>query len=494
MYKIIPVAPFDLAIFGGTGDLARREILPGLFRRFRVGQLPGESTITCLGRTPLDAAEFRTLVGDAIKTHVAPDRRDTQTVAAFLDLVAYRVLDVEDQAAWQDFAKGFQSDRIATYYLSVRPGIFPAIIDGLKTQGLARPNARVVVEKPFGTDLESARTLNRLLASAFGESQVYRIDHYLGKETVQNLMALRFANVLFEPLWNSRFIDHIQITVAESTGVAGRGDYYDRAGALRDMVQNHLMQLLCLVAMEPPARFDAHAVRDEKLKVIKALLDPEGDDIVLGQYADGQGQNSYRQDVGNPESATESYVALKCRIANWRWSRTPFYLRTGKRLTRRVSEIVVRFREMPHWIFDEAAHSQGNLLAIRLQPDEGIDLRLTIKEPGPGGMRLVEVPLDMSFANTLTSDATELINAYERLIMDVIRGNQTLFMRSDEIEAAWEWTDTLLATCQEQETPLQLYSSGSEGPLAAATLLNRDGTRWHPLEPTAPAETFLKPR
>ncbi|MCY4260462.1 MAG: glucose-6-phosphate dehydrogenase, partial [Rhodobacteraceae bacterium] len=358
----------------------------------------------------------------------------------------------------------------------------PAIINGLKSNGLAHPNTRIVVEKPFGTDLESARTLNRLLASAFDESQVYRIDHYLGKETVQNLMALRFANVLFEPLWNSRYIKHIQITVAESTGVAGRGDYYDRSGALRDMVQNHLMQLLCLVAMEPPARFDASAVRDEKLKVINALLDLTGNDIILGQYADGEGQGSYRQDVGNSSSTTESYVALKCRIANWRWSKTPFYLRTGKRLSRRVSEIVVQFRALPHWIFEEPAHTKGNSLTIRLQPDEGIDLRLTIKEPGPGGMRLVEVPLDMSFAKTLTSDATELINAYERLIMDVIRGNQTLFMRSDEIEAAWRWTDAAITTCQEQNAPLQLYSSGSEGPLAAEELLKRDGVSWRPLE------------
>ncbi len=492
MYKIIPVAPFDLVIFGGTGDLARREILPGLFRRFRVGQLPGESSIICLGRTPLDTAAFRTLVAEAIETHAVTDRHDAGTVAAFLDLVSYQSLDVEDGTAWRDFAAGFRSDRITTYYLSVRPGIFAAIIAGLKAEDLCKPNVRIVLEKPFGSDLDSARDLNRILAASFDESQVYRIDHYLGKETVQNLMALRFANVLFEPLWNSRFIDHIQITVAERTGVAGRGDYYDRSGALRDMVQNHLMQLLCLVAMEPPARFDANAVRDEKLKVIQALLDPGREDIVLGQYADGQGQNSYRQDVGNPDSTTESYVALKCQVANWRWSRTPFYLRTGKRLPRRVSEVVVQFRELPHWIFDESLPGKGNLLTIRLQPDEGIDLRLTIKEPGPGGMRLVAVPLDMSFANTLTSDAAELINAYERLIMDVIRGDQTLFMRSDEIEAAWRWTDTLLATCRAHAAPVQLYSSGSAGPLAANALLDRDGSHWHPLEPSTPAETLLR--
>ena len=492
MYKIIPVDPFDLAIFGGTSDLARRELLPGLYRRFQVGQLPPESSIICMARSPYTTESYRNFVRDTVETNILPTLRNHDTLNSFLKLVDYQPLDVDDDTGWRQLANRFHGNRTSAYYLSVRPGLFPAIISGLEKNGLAHPGSRIVVEKPFGHDLASARILNEALSAAFDESQIYRIDHYLGKETVQNLMALRFANVFFEPLWNGRYIENIQITVAESAGVAGRGDYYDRSGAMRDMVQNHLMQLLCLVAMEPPATFDADAVRDEKLKVINALKPPEDNDIVLGQYGAGQGHASYRDDIGNGKSNTESYVALKCTISNWRWASTPFYLRTGKRMSRRVSEIAVRFRKLPHWIFDETRQIRGNLLAIRLQPDEGIDLRVTIKEPGPGGMRLVEVPLDMSFAGTLTSGATELINAYERLIMDVIRGNQTLFMRGDEVEAAWRWTDHVLAVSRTGSIPVQTYGAGSQGPASADALLARTGHQWRPVEPQDIADPLIR--
>ncbi|MEN8741976.1 MAG: glucose-6-phosphate dehydrogenase, partial [Phaeobacter gallaeciensis] len=336
--------------------------------------------------------------------------------------------------------------------------------------------SRIVLEKPFGHDLASARELNQALRAHFQEDQIYRIDHYLGKETVQNLMALRFANSLFEPLWNSSHIDHVQITVAESIGVEGRGEYYDRSGAMRDMVQNHLMQLLCLTAMEPPARFTPNAVRDEKVKVIEALDPVAPDDIARGQYR-GRNGDSYREHAGNPDSTTESFIAMKVQVANWRWAGTPFYLRTGKCLRERVSEIAVYFRDPPHNIFEGAAGVHGNVLVIRLQPDEGITLRTTIKDPGPGGMRLTGANLDMTFADSLP-DAGRPQDAYERLIMDVIRGNQTLFMRGDEVEAAWAWADPIIASWAESETTPQRYDQGGSGPEDSLLLMHRDGRRW----------------
>ncbi|MEM9791952.1 MAG: glucose-6-phosphate dehydrogenase, partial [Pseudomonadota bacterium] len=378
---------------------------------------------------------------------------------------------------WSELADKLRKDTIRAFYLSVGPGLFGTIASKLKQTGLATKESRIVVEKPLGHDFESARELNRQLSTSFSEHQIYRIDHYLGKETVQNLMALRFANALFEPLWNAQHVDHVQITVAESIGVEGRGGYYDKSGAMRDMVQNHIMQLLCLTAMEPPARFEPDAVRDEKLKVIRALDPVVSEDTVRGQYRDDE-NGGYLEHVENPDSTTESFVALKVQISNWRWANTPFYVRTGKKMRARMSEIAVVFKDVPHSIFPEMTQRRGNALIIRLQPDEGITLRMTIKDPGPGGMRLREVPLDMSFADALGDAAANVADAYERLVMDVIRGNQTLFMRGDEVEAAWIWTDAIIDNWEETHEKPRAYDPGGSGPEDALALLHRDGRRW----------------
>ncbi len=362
------------------------------------------------------------------------------------------------------------------------PSLFGDLAERLHRFDIADAHSRIVVEKPFGRDLATAKALNAVLAEHFNEDQIYRIDHYLGKETVQNLMAVRFANILFEPLWNAQYVDHVQITVAETVGVEGRGAYYDTSGAMRDMVQNHMMQLLCLIAMEPPYHFDPDAVRDEKLKVIRALDAVPPEDIVRGQYQAGAGQQGYVAHSENPSSSTESYIALKVHVSNWRWKGTPFYLRTGKRLRARASEIAVTFREPPHSIFDDAKGWRENVLVIRLQPNEGMNLMMMIKEPGPGGMRLVQVPLDMSFAEALGEEGADIPDAYERLIMDVIRGNQTLFMRGDEVEAAWAWTDPIIEGWESRRDKPKPYDAGSSGPEDALMLMHRDGRRWREIK------------
>jgi glucose-6-phosphate 1-dehydrogenase len=481
--RVIPVDPFDLVIFGGTGDLARRKILPGLYRRFVGGQMPPEARVIGAARSEMTVEDFRRSVGDSIAEFVPEKHRDPDSLAAFLKRLEYVRIDAKGTDGWAELARLMDRDVIRAFYFSVAPALFGEIAERLHDHGIAGTKCRIVVEKPFGHDLASARVLNGTLARYFDEAQIYRIDHYLGKETVQNLMAVRFANILFEPLWNARYVDHIQITVAETVGVGGRGSYYDASGAMRDMVQNHMMQLLCLIAMEPPSRFEPDAVRDEKLKVIRALKPVDPSDIVRGQYDAGMGQGSYREDAGNPASTTESFVAMKVAIANWRWNGTPFYLRTGKRMKARVSEIAVRFKEPPHSIFDEDAGNNANELSIRLQPNEGMDLRVTIKEPGPGGMRLIEVPLDMTFADALGEDGADVPDAYERLIMDVIRGNQTLFMRGDEVEAAWAWTDPIIEGWTERSDRPKLYDPGTAGPEDALMLLHRDGRRWREIRP-----------
>ncbi|MFO1105669.1 MAG: glucose-6-phosphate dehydrogenase [Amaricoccus sp.] len=481
--SVIPVQPFDLVIFGATGDLAHRKILPSLYRRLSVHQIPQGARIIGAARAKMSRAEFRGSIREALIQFIGEDKLDKAVLEEFLNSLDYVPIDATGDSGWATLAKKLDEkpDHVRAFYLSVAPALFGEIAMRLAKAGVATPASRIVVEKPLGKDLASAKALNAELSKHFGEQQIYRIDHYLGKETVQNLMAIRFGNALFEPLWNSHYVDHVQITVAESIGVAGRGAYYDKSGAMRDMVQNHIMQLLCLTAMEPPAKFDPDAVRDEKLKVIRALDPLTIGDTVRGQYRASGKDGSYLDDVGDPNSRTESFVALKVHISNWRWAGTPFYLRTGKKLGSRLSEIAVIFKQPPHTIFPQVEHQRGNALIIRLQPNEGITMRVTIKDPGPGGMRLTEVPLDMTFADAL-GEAGAMPEAYERLIMDVIRGDQTLFMRGDEVEAAWAWTDPIIRAWDDAGTRPLPYDAGSAGPIQSYKLTSADGHLWRELE------------
>ncbi|WOI57166.1 glucose-6-phosphate dehydrogenase [Palleronia sp. LCG004] len=476
--RVIPVDTFDLVIFGGTGDLAHRKILPGLYRRFVAGQMPEDARVIGAARAELDDSKYREEVRGALREYVDAQRFNEDHVAAFLSQLHYVQIDAQGETGWKDLHALMRDGVVKAFYFSVAPSLFGDLAERLHSHSIADSASRIVVEKPFGRDLASARALNQTLAEHFDETQIYRIDHYLGKETVQNLMAVRFGNVLFEPLWNAQYVDHIQITVAETVGVAGRGSYYDKSGAMRDMVQNHLMQLLCLIAMEPPSRFDPDAVRDEKLKVIRALEPVDPTDIVRGQY-EGKGKSdSYHEDVEDDESRTESFIAMKLHVSNWRWAGTPFYIRTGKRLKARQSEIAVVFKDAPHSIFGASAGRHRNILTIRLQPNEGMTLGVTIKEPGPGGMRLIDVPLDMTFADALGPDNDAVPEAYERLVMDVVRGNQTLFMRGDEVEAAWAWTDPIIEGWQGNDDRPLPYEPGTSGPEESAMLLHRANRRW----------------
>ncbi|MEJ8572976.1 glucose-6-phosphate dehydrogenase [Microbaculum marinum] len=480
--RVVPVDPFDLVVFGATGDLARRKLIPALYHRLHDGQMPEGARIIAAARRDLDDEGYRDIASRALDEFVEAAALDEKTRDRFLRSIGYVQVDVESDDGWDALAKALPpaDGRPRVFYLSVAPRHFGIIAEKVHRAGLSDSDSRIVIEKPLGHDLASAQELNDCFSGHFEERQIYRIDHYLGKETVQNLMALRFANALFEPLWNARHVDHVQITVAEKVGVEGRGAYYDEMGAMRDMAQNHLLQLLCLIAMEPPARLEPDEVRDEKLKVLRALApltDPES--VVRGQYARTNGSPSYTEDVGHPGSRTESFVALKAEVANWRWSGVPFYLRTGKRLRTRVSEIAVVFKEAPHSIFPPASGRAGNnVLAIRLQPDEGITLGMTIKEPGPGGMRLTSAELDMTFADTLGATKLRMPDAYERLVMDVVRGDQTLFMRGDEVEAAWAWIDPIIALWDERGDRPISYDQGSSGPEDALMLMHRDGRRW----------------
>ena len=487
-------ASCDFTVFGGTGDLALRKLLPALYHRDLEGQLPDDTRVLGVSRSMLDDDGWRDEVRAALTTYVAPDDLDDATVERFLGRLRHLMLDAEQPDHWHRFHALLKDrprveDTVRVFYLAVAPSLFGAISQRLDEIGVVDERARVVLEKPIGHDLASAQAVNDAVGHVFDESQIFRIDHYLGKESVQNLLVTRFANAFLEPLWNSRWVDHVQITVAESLGVGDRGGYYDHAGALRDMVQNHLLQLLCLVAMEPPSHVGRETVRDEKLKVLQALRPMEPADVdrdtVRGRYTaglvEGEPVPSYVDDLdrsgaGAPASRTETFVALRTEVQNWRWAGVPFYLRTGKRMDRRASEIVVVFKAPPHHMFP---HSEGttepNRLHIQVQPDEGMRLHLTAKEPGPGGIRLRPVSLDLSYATTFEQ---RLPDAYERLLMDVIKGNPTLFMRRDEVEAAWTWVEPILtrwATSPDQ--PLR-YPAGTSGPIAATTLLERDGRSW----------------
>jgi len=483
--QIIPVDPFDFIVFGGTGDLSERKLLPALYHRQRDHQFSDPTRIIGCSRSKLSDDEFREFARKAITEHVKPADFDKAELETFLQRLSYVTVDAKSGEGFSKLKKAIgNSQSIRAFYLAVAPALFGDISHKLKEHGLVSANSRIVVEKPIGRDLASAVALNDQIGEDFGEHQIFRIDHYLGKETVQNLMALRFGNMLYEPLWNSAHIDHVQITVAETVGLEDRVTYYDKAGALRDMVQNHILQLLCLVAMEAPSSMEANAVRDEKLKVLRSLKRINGQEAqkmtVRGQYragaSSGGAVKGYIEELG-AESTTETFVGIKAEIANWRWAGVPFYLRTGKRLASRVSEIVIEFKHIPHSIFGEnAGRVQANQLVIRLQPDEGVKQWIMIKDPGPGGMRLRQIALDMTFADTFHERNPD---AYERLIMDVIRGNQTLFMRRDEVEAAWRWVDPILNAWTETRQEVQGYTAGTWGPSASIALIERDGRTWH---------------
>jgi len=487
MAKLLPVETFDLIIFGGTGDLAMRKLMPALYHRDRDGQVTADSRIVAASRGALSRDKYLALVEKSLRQGLPDGEFDEAHWKTFKRRIHYVQADAFAHDSWGRLSKLLsgheQSVRVA--YLATAPSLFGAIAQGLKKNRLITDSSRIVLEKPVGRDYDSACEINNAVGECFSENQVYRIDHYLGKETVQNLLALRFANSLFEPLWRRSAIDHVQITVAEDLGVGGRIEFYDRVGALRDMVQNHMLQLVCLFAMEPPSSLHHDAVRDEKIKVLRSLKPIAADDVrrnsVRGQYAAGAIKSStvpgYIEERSGEPSISETFVALKLEIENWRWSNVPFYLRTGKRLPAKHSEIVVQFQGVPHSIFPEQKYSVSpNLLRIRLQPDEGVQLSVMAKEPGPGGFDLRPVSLDLSFAETF---GIRYPDAYERLLMEVLRGNPALFMRRDEVEAAWHWIDGIIDGWETTEQKVESYVAGSWGPTASSLLLDRDGRAWH---------------
>ena len=480
------LAEFDLAIFGGTGDLAMRKLLPAMYARDRANDLPPDASILCIGRHEGSDENFIKTVEKDAKPHIGKDAMDAAVWKRFCKRIKYVGMDATDSATYKALVNSMRPDPAITnvFYLATPPSLFSQICKNLAASGLATPSSRVVLEKPLGRDLTSAKQINAEVAQVFSESQIFRIDHYLGKETVQNLLALRFGNVLLEPLWRREWISDVQITIAEALGVGNRMGYYETSGALRDMLQNHLLQLLCIVAMEPPASITPDAVRDEKLKVLRSLKRftqvSLAQDVVRGQYRSGHVKGiavpGYRKEAGaNPHSRTETFVALKAEIDTWRWAGVPFYLRTGKRMADQLAEIVVRFKPIPHSIFAQPNSSfEPNCLVIRLQPDEGLQLNLMAKTPGDG-MRLKPVELGLDFRESFKSPRME---AYERLLLDVLRGQLTLFMRSDELEAAWEWVGPILEYwAQEEDDPIP-YTAGTWGPAAASALIARDGLQW----------------
>jgi glucose-6-phosphate 1-dehydrogenase len=487
MAKLLPVETFDLIIFGGTGDLAMRKLLPALFHRDRDGQVTSESRIIAASRGALVRDEYVAIVEASLRKNLRDGDFDEAHWQSFSQRIHYVQADAFEHGEWRDLVDllSGHEKHVRVAYLATAPSLFGAIAKGLKSNSLITASSRIVLEKPLGRDYASACEINNAVGDCFSENQVYRIDHYLGKETVQNLLALRFANSLFEPLWRRNAIDHVQITVAEDLGVGGRIEFYDRVGALRDMVQNHMLQLVCLFAMEPPSSLHHDAVRDEKIKVLRSLKPIAAAEVransVRAQYTAGAIKNStvpgYIEERDGEASTSETFVALKLEIENWRWSNVPFYLRTGKRLPAKHSEIVVQFQGVPHSIFPEQNYNVSpNLLRIRLQPDEGVQLSVMAKEPGPGGFDLRPVSLDLSFAETF---GIRYPDAYERLLMEVLRGNPALFMRRDEVEAAWHWIDGIIDGWETTEQKVESYVAGSWGPTASSLLLDRDGRAWH---------------
>ncbi len=475
---------FDLVLFGGTGDLTWRKLMPALFQAYRHGKLPAGGRILAVARDERSDAEYRAFIQERF-TEVEPSKRPSDTeFTAFAEMLHYRRMDLSQPEHYLGL-KQWLADRNAdttVLFLATSPHLFPVICEQLGSAGLNGPNVRVVLEKPLGHDVASAQQINRVVRTAFREEQALRIDHYLGKPAVQNLMALRFGNALFEPLWRRESIANIQITLAESIGVGTRGDFYDRTGALRDMIQNHALQLLTMIAMEPPPASDADAIRDEKLKVLRSLkpftAESVARDVVRGQYragtVDGKPVPGYLEEVKVPAgSGCETFVALRTEVQNWRWAGVPFYLRTGKRLAARDAQIVVTFREVPHPIFPGTR--SPNKLVIKLQPEDGLELHLLAAKGSGGNELLSPVSLDLDFDKAF---ASERVGGYERLLMDAIAGRLNLFVRSDEQEQAWRWVEPILDAWANDPTGPRPYAAGSWGPAAASALVARDGCAW----------------
>ena len=479
--------PFDFVLFGGTGDLSLRKLIPALYFRHCEKQLPEDGRVIGIGRTDVDTEGFRDMLKEKVPEHIAEQDFDEQSWQEFLQRVHYCVVDVTSKEGYKSLVELLEGreDYVRVFYLSVAPSLFTAITDGVHANGLITENSRVTLEKPLGRDQASAEDINDSLSAVFKEEQIYRIDHYLGKETVQNLLALRFGNALFEPLWRSERISDVQITIAESLGVEGRGAFYDQTGALRDMVQNHLLQLLVILAMEPPVNINPDAVRDEKIKVLRALKPLKGIDAIensvrgqykAGAYSDGPVPGYLDNEDIEADSTTETFVALRAEIGSWRWEGVPFFLRTGKRMESKTTEIVINFKKVPHSIFPTAdGFSTPNQLIIRLQPEESIRMRIYVKAWGDD-IQLQPVYLNLDFNDVFQK---RKMIAYERLLLDVIRGNPTLFMRRDEVAAAWAWIDPIQEAWEHFQYAPKGYTAGTWGPSAANALISRDGLRWN---------------
>jgi len=490
--------PFTLVIFGASGDLTRRKLVPAVYDLWCDGLLPPEFAVVGYARSAKTDREFRAGLRTGVEAFSRAESLDEATWQRFASRLHYLSGRYDDPAGFralrrrlEDGVEQGEGAANVLFYLATPPSSFPAVIESLRESGLARPGAglapwsRIIIEKPFGRDLASARDLNGQLLAAFQERQIYRIDHYLGKETVQNILVLRFANSIFDPLWNARYVDHVQVTVAEQVGVEGRGPYYEQAGALRDIVQNHMMHLVCLVAMEPPPALDAEAVRDEKVKVLRALrpIPPAcaAEGVVRGQYAAGEvgGEPvpAYRDEDGvADDSVTETFVAMKLFIDNWRWAGVPFYLRTGKRMRVRMTEISIHFKPIPQVLFGAPPRGplQPNVLAVRIQPNDGISMRFQVKVPGPA-VKIEPYQMDFGYADAFTRAP----QAYERLLLDAALGDSTLYTRSDEVEAAWAFVEPILEGCRGCPPEcLPTYPAGSWGPAEADALIEADGRKW----------------
>jgi glucose-6-phosphate 1-dehydrogenase len=479
--------PFDIVIFGGSGDLALRKLVPAMYRAYREDKLPPGSRIVATCRNPQDVATYSDSILTALRDHLETEEFCADAWDSFREFLIPLELDISvKDGHWQALADLMTDDpeKSRVFYLAIPPSIFGVCCQHLAEVDLVSANSRVVVEKPLGYDASSADAINTVIARYFDESSIFRIDHYLGKETVQNLMALRFTNVIFEQLWDAKSIDHVQISISETVGLEGRAGFYNEAGALRDMVQNHLLQLLCLVAMESPHKVNANSIRAEKLKVLEALRPMTAEDVTLntvrGQYVAGSYHGElvpgYLEELGYPYSGTETFVALRAYIDNWRWARVPFYLRTGKRMKERCAEIVIQFKDVSHRVYEDSAGPlEPNRLIIRLQPDELIQLSLMSKNLETLDMQLQPATLNLNFSDTYTQFASD---AYKRLILDAAAGNPSLFIRRDEVENAWAWIDPIIEAWGNTKAAPHLYRAGTWGPDESDELLAGDGRHW----------------